>query len=39
MPRRRYGSVEKLRRAVAVAMERLRVQMRREVLQSLCVGT
>ena len=39
MPRRRYGSVEELRRAVAVAMERLRAQMGQEVLQNLCVGT
>ena len=39
MPRRRYGSVEELRRAVAVAMERLREQMGQVVLQSLCVGT
>jgi len=39
MPRRRYGSVEELRRAVAVAMERLREQMGQAVLQSLCVGT
>jgi RES domain-containing protein len=39
MPRRHYGSVEELRRAVAVAMERLREEMGQEVLQSLCVGT
>ena len=39
MPRRRYGSVEELRRAVAVAMERLRTRMRQGVLQSLCMGT
>ena len=39
MPRRHYGSVEELRRAVAVAMERLREQMGQVVLQSLCVGT
>ena len=39
MPRRRYGGVEELRRAVAVAMGRLREQMGQVVLQSLCVGT
>jgi hypothetical protein len=39
MPRRRYGSVEELRRAVAVAMERLREEMGQEVLQSLWVNT
>jgi hypothetical protein len=39
MPRRHYGSVEELRRAVAVAMERLREQMGQGVLQSLCMGT
>ena len=39
MPRRRYGGVEELRRAVAVAMERLRAQMGQGVSQSLCVGT
>ncbi len=39
MPRRRYGSVEELRGAVAVAMERLREQMEQGVLQSLCIGT
>jgi hypothetical protein len=39
MPRRRYGSVEELRRAVAEAMERLREEMGQRVLQSLCVDT
>ena len=39
MPRRRYGSVEELRKAVAMAMERLRAQMGQGVSQSLCVGT
>ena len=39
MPRRHYGSVGELRRAVAVAMERLREGMGQRVLQSLCVGT
>jgi len=39
MPQRRYRSVEELRKAVAVAMERLRAQMGQGVLQSLCVGT
>jgi len=39
MPRRRYGSLEELRRTVAEAMERLRAQMGQGVLQSLCVGT
>jgi transposase len=39
MPRRHYGSVEELRGAVAVAMERLREQLGQGVLQSLCIGT
>ena len=39
MPRRRYRSVEELRGAVAVAMERLREQMGQGVLQGLCIGT
>ncbi len=39
MPRRHYGSVEELRKAVAMAMERLRELMGQAVLQSLCVGT
>ena len=39
MPRRHYGSVEELRRAVAEAMERLREGLGQGVLQSLCVGT
>jgi hypothetical protein len=39
MPRRHYRSVEELRGAVAVAMERLREQMGQGVLQSLCIGT
>jgi putative transposase len=39
MPRRHYGSVEELRGAVAVAMERLREQLGQEVLQSLYIGT
>ena len=39
MPRRHYGSVEELREAVAMAMERLRAKMGQGVLQSLCVGT
>ncbi|MGC8876731.1 transposase, partial [Thermus sp.] len=39
MPRRHYGSVGELRRAVAEALERLRERMRQEVLQGLCVGT
>ena len=38
-PRRRYGSVGELRKAVAMAMERLRAQMGQGVSQSLCVGT
>jgi len=39
LPRRHYGSVEELRKAVAMAMERLRAQMGQVVLQSLCAGT
>jgi putative transposase len=39
MPRRHYRSVEELRGAVAVAMERLREQLGQGVLQSLCIGT
>jgi putative transposase len=39
MPRRHYRSVEELRGAVAVAMERLREQMGQGVLQNLCIGT
>jgi putative transposase len=39
MPRRHYGSVEELRGAVAVAMERLREGLGQGVLQSLCIGT
>jgi transposase len=39
MPRRHYRSVEELRGAVAVAMERLREQLGHGVLQSLCIGT
>ena len=39
MPRRRYRSVEELRGAVAVAMERLREGLGQGVLQSLCIGT
>ena len=39
MPRRRYGSVEELRKVVTMAMERLREQMGQVVLQRLCAGT
>jgi len=39
MPRRHYGGVEELRGAVAAAMERLKEQMGRGVLQSLCMNT
>jgi hypothetical protein len=39
MPRRHCRSVEELRGAVAVAMERLREQLGQGVLQSLCIGT
>jgi len=39
LPRRRYGSVGELRRAVAVAMGRLRAQVGQVVLPSLCAGT
>jgi putative transposase len=39
MPRRHYGSVEELRGAVAVAMERLREGLGQGVLQGLCIGT
>jgi len=39
MPRRHYGGVEELRGAVAAAMERLKEQMGRGVLQSLCTNT
>ena len=39
MPRRHYGGVEELRRAVAAAMERLKEQLGQGVLQSLCMNT